>query len=376
MSIPSHEQLTAALATVHDPEIKRPITELGMVDIVEVDDAGLVRVTVLLTVSGCPMKDTIDRDVRRALSAVAGVTGVELTLGAMTDEQRAELQTNLRGGKPAKEIPFAQPGSLTKVFAIASGKGGVGKSSVTVNLALALAKAGRTVGIVDADIYGHSIPAMLGHRRPPADPGRGHDHAGADALGRLGDLDRHAQAAPRPGGRLARADARPRAGADARRRLLGRPRRPAARPAPGHRRHGDLARPAPAGTPRSWWSPRRRRPRPRSPSAPARWRSMLHQKVVGVLENMSFLVCPHCGPEHRLELFGSGGGDRVAATLTSGSATTSRAGADPDRGVAARGRRRGQARRRLRPDLRGRPGAHRGRRPDSTRADEVWQDAS
>src|SRR6476659_5492867 len=133
MSVPTTEQLTAALATVQDPEIKRPITELGMVDHLEIDDAGLVRVTVLLTVSGCPMKDTIDRDVRRALT---DVTGVELTLGAMTPEQRAELQTNLRGGKPAKEIPFAQPGSLTMIFAIASGKGGVGKSSVTVNLAL------------------------------------------------------------------------------------------------------------------------------------------------------------------------------------------------------------------------------------------------
>jgi ATP-binding protein involved in chromosome partitioning len=162
MSTPSRDRLTAALDTVHDPEIKRPITELGMVDSLEIDDAGLVRVTVLLTVSGCPLKDTIDRDVRRALGDVEGVTGVELTLGTMTAEQRAELQKNLRGGQAPKEIPFAQPGSLTKVFAIASGKGGVGKSSVTVNLAIALAKAGRTVGIVDADIYGHTVPAMFG----------------------------------------------------------------------------------------------------------------------------------------------------------------------------------------------------------------------
>ena len=162
MSTPTAEQLTAALATVQDPEIKRPITELGMVEHLEVDDAGLVRVTVLLTVSGCPMKDTIDRDVRGALAGVDGVTGVELTLGAMTSEQRAELQTNLRGGKPAKEISFAQPGSLTKIFAIASGKGGVGKSSLTVNLAVALANRGRAVGVVDADIYGHSVPRMLG----------------------------------------------------------------------------------------------------------------------------------------------------------------------------------------------------------------------
>src|SRR4029079_3232307 len=99
MSTPTVEQLTAALATVQDPEIKRPITELGLVDHLEVDGAGLVSVTVLLTVSGCPMKDTIDRDVRRALTAVEGVTGVELTLGAMTPEQRAEPPTNLRGCK-------------------------------------------------------------------------------------------------------------------------------------------------------------------------------------------------------------------------------------------------------------------------------------
>ena len=216
-----------------------------MVDHLEVDDAGLVRVTVLLTVSGCPMKDTIDRDVRRALGAVDGVTGVELTLGAMTAEQRAELQTNLRGGKPAKEIPFAQPGSLTKVFAIASGKGGVGKSSVTVNLALAMAKAGRTVGHRRRRHLRPLRPGDARHRRLPADPGRGHDHAGADAVRRLGDLDRDAQAAPRPGGRLARPDARPGARADAGRRLLGRPRRPPARPAARHRRHGDLAGPAP-----------------------------------------------------------------------------------------------------------------------------------
>src|SRR3954454_20895938 len=110
MSIPSTEQLTEALATVQDPEIKRPITDLGMVDHLEVDDAGRVRVTVLLTVSGCPMKDTIARAVHRAPPPVEGAPAAELTLGAMTAEQRAELQTSLRGGAPAKEIPFAQPG--------------------------------------------------------------------------------------------------------------------------------------------------------------------------------------------------------------------------------------------------------------------------
>ncbi|RYI99017.1 MAG: DUF59 domain-containing protein, partial [Actinomycetales bacterium] len=135
MSSPLHDQVVAALGTVNDPEIKRPITDLGMVDTVEIDDAGLVRLTVLLTVAGCPLKDTINRDVTTAVGGVPGVTGVELELGVMTAEQRAGLKDILSDGKAQREIPFAQPGSLTKVFAIASGKGGVGKSSVTVNLA-------------------------------------------------------------------------------------------------------------------------------------------------------------------------------------------------------------------------------------------------
>ena len=162
MSTPTLEQVNAALATVNDPEIKRPITDLGMVDTVEIDDAGVVHLTVLLTVAGCPLKDTINRDVTAAVTRVPGVTGVDLQLGVMSAEQRAGLQEVLRGGQAQREIPFAQPGNLTKVFAIASGKGGVGKSSVTVNLALAMAKQGLKVGVVDADIYGHSVPAMLG----------------------------------------------------------------------------------------------------------------------------------------------------------------------------------------------------------------------
>ncbi len=116
----------------------------------------------LLTVAGCPLKDTITRDVTAAVGGVAGVTAVDLTLGVMTAEQRSGLQEKLRGGQAQKEIPFARPDSLTKVYAIASGKGGVGKSSVTVNLAVAMAAQGLKVGIVDADIYGHSVPAMLG----------------------------------------------------------------------------------------------------------------------------------------------------------------------------------------------------------------------
>jgi ATP-binding protein involved in chromosome partitioning len=160
--MPTPEQVTAALSTVQDPEIHRPITELNMVESVDVRPDGVVAVRVLLTVSGCPLKDKITRDVTEAVSALDGVTGVVVDLGVMDDEQRAALQTQLRGGQAAREIPFAQPGSLTRVYAVASGKGGVGKSSVTANLAAAMAANGLKVGVVDADIYGFSIPRMLG----------------------------------------------------------------------------------------------------------------------------------------------------------------------------------------------------------------------
>ncbi len=152
----------SALDRVNDPEIRRPITELKMVSAVDVDPTGLVRVEVLLTVAGCPMRDTLHREVSAAVAAVPGVTGVQVELGVMSDEQRAALRDQLKGGQAEREIPFARPDSLTSVIAVASGKGGVGKSSVTVNLAAALTRLGRTVGVLDADIYGHSIPAMLG----------------------------------------------------------------------------------------------------------------------------------------------------------------------------------------------------------------------
>jgi ATP-binding protein involved in chromosome partitioning len=161
-SVPTDDLVMAALATVDDPEIRRPITELDMVRSVRVAPDGAVAVEVLLTVSGCPLRDEITRRVTSAVSQVPGVTSVAVDLGVMSDEQRRAMTARLRGGQPEKEIPFAKPGSLTKVFAVASGKGGVGKSSVTVNLAAAMAAAGRSVGVVDADIYGHSVPRMLG----------------------------------------------------------------------------------------------------------------------------------------------------------------------------------------------------------------------
>jgi len=161
MAAVTEEQIRTALDGVNDPEIKRPITELGMVDTITIEDHQIT-VRILLTVSGCPLKDTLTRDVTAAVGTVAPAAAVVVDMGVMSDEQRKDMQTMLRGGRADREVPFAQPGSLTKVYAIASGKGGVGKSTVTVNLALAMVKRGLKVGIVDADIYGHSIPDMLG----------------------------------------------------------------------------------------------------------------------------------------------------------------------------------------------------------------------
>jgi ATP-binding protein involved in chromosome partitioning len=168
MTAPTEDAIRAALATVSDPEIHRPITDLGMVESVAIDGAGGVDVGILLTTQGCPLRDRITRDVTAAVERVDGVTAVRVALGVMSDEQRQSLRTTLQGGRPAREIRFAQPGSLTQVYAIASGKGGVGKSSTTVNLAVALAQQGLSVGIVDADVYGHSMPRMLGVEHPPA----------------------------------------------------------------------------------------------------------------------------------------------------------------------------------------------------------------
>ena len=165
---PALDAIQTALATVSDPEIHRPITDLGMVKSVDVGDGGAVEIGIYLTTQGCPLKDRITRDVTAAVEKVPGVTSVRVSLDVMSDEQKQALRSKLQGGRPVRTIPFAQPGSLTRVFAVASGKGGVGKSSTTVNLAVAMAAQGLTVGVVDADVYGHSLPRMLGVQHSPS----------------------------------------------------------------------------------------------------------------------------------------------------------------------------------------------------------------
>ncbi|SFS53855.1 Mrp/NBP35 family ATP-binding protein [Saccharopolyspora flava] len=161
-SAPTEDAVRQALTKVEDPEIRKPITDLGMVKSVSVGDGGAVTVEVYLTVQGCPMRETITQRVNDAVAAVDGVSSVQVELDVMSDEQRSELRRSLRGDSEEPRIPFAEPGSMTRVYCVASGKGGVGKSSVTVNLAASMAARGLSVGVVDADIYGHSVPRMLG----------------------------------------------------------------------------------------------------------------------------------------------------------------------------------------------------------------------
>jgi ATP-binding protein involved in chromosome partitioning len=308
--------IRAALAQVIDPEIRRPITELGMVDAVSVGADGKVSITVLLTIAGCPMQSTIERDVRDAVAKLDGVGAVEVVLGEMNEEQRAGLRAQLQGGQAEREIPFASAESLTQVILVASGKGGVGKSSVTVNLALALAGKGRKVGILDADIYGHSVQQMLGlydvaptavddmilpvpfmglsvvsigmfkESRDQVIAWRGPmlDRALQQFLADVywGDLDYLIVDLPPGTGDVALSLGHKLPNAEV--LVVTSPQAAAAEVA---ERAGIMA-------------------------------SMLEQRLLGVIENMSYLetTCPHCGEPHRVDVFGGDGGAEVAAALT------------------------------------------------------------
>ena len=307
--MPTREQIEAALAGVQDPEIRRPITELGMVKDIRID-GGTVAVDVYLTVAGCPMRDEISNRVGAAVRALDGVTSVTVGLDVMSDEQRKAMRAKL--GAPQREIPFAQPGSLTRVYLIASGKGGVGKSSVTANLAASMVEQGLSVGVVDADVYGHSIPRMLAVEHPPTmveglimpqqgcgvrvismlpfKPGgvtqpvtwrgpmlhRALEQFLADVW--WGDLDVLLLDLPPGTGDMAISAAQLLPTAEV--VVVTTPQEAAAEVAV---RAGMVAK-------------------------------STHQRVAGVIENMSAFPCPHCGEP--VDLFGSGGGQRVADVLS------------------------------------------------------------
>ena len=308
---PDSDAIHAALATVNDPEINRPITEIGMLKSVDIRKGGVVEVGVYLTVEGCPMRSTITDRVIDAVMKVPDVSKVDVHLDVMNDDQRAELKKLLRGGNQ-KEISFTQPGSTTKIFAIASGKGGVGKSSVTANLAVSLASQGLTVGLLDADVYGHSIPRILGATNPPTmvegmlmppqaygvrlismlpfKPGgvetpvafrgpmlhRALEQFLSDVF--WGDLDVLLLDLPPGTGDIAISTAQ----------LL--PHTEIVVVTTPQLGSSDVA--VRAGT----------------------LAEQTHQKVLGVVENMSSFPCPHCGEP--LDLFGVGGGDLVAEQLS------------------------------------------------------------
>ncbi len=175
-----NDRLVDALRPVEDPELHRSIVDLGMLRRAELAGDGTAHILVALTVAGCPLRNEIQNRVTGAVETLDGVTGVQLEFTVMTDDERENLRRTLHGDaastagqSPAhghaegRKIPFAETGSKTRPLLISSGKGGVGKSSVTTNLAVALAQAGHSVGVVDADIYGYSIPRMLGTDRPP-----------------------------------------------------------------------------------------------------------------------------------------------------------------------------------------------------------------
>jgi ATP-binding protein involved in chromosome partitioning len=306
----------AALSQVIDPEIRKPITELGMVDSIAITGTE-VDVHILLTIPGCPLAATIEQDVQQAVAALDGVDTVNVTLGAMNDEQRAAVREKLQGDRPADNpIPFAQEGNTTRVILVSSGKGGVGKSSLTVNLALAIAERGQRVGILDADIYGHSVINLLGlyEAEPTAVDGmilpipymgmsvisigmfkssrdqviawRGPmlDRALQQFLGDVfwGDLDVLLIDLPPGTGDVALSLGHKLPNAEV--LVVTTPQSGAAEVA---ERAGVMA-------------------------------AMLEQKLIGVVENMSYLpyVCPNCGAEHRVDVFAAGGGAEVAAALT------------------------------------------------------------
>jgi len=307
--MPTQEEVRQALRNVLDPEIGKPIEDVGMLKGIEVDN-GLVRVYVLLTIAGCPLKDRIDTDVRAAVGPILDAgQRVEVILGEMNEDQRKELVTRLRGGTaPVEQRTFFADGDTT-VIAVASGKGGVGKSTVTVNLAAALAAEGHRVGIVDVDVWGFSVPRMMGVSGRPVGfnnmilPLEAHGvriismgffvpeeqpviwrgpmlhKAVQQFLGDVywGELDFLLADLPPGTGDVSISVAGFLPGAQM--LVVTTPQEAARKVA---ERAGKMA-------------------------------VQTHLKVMGVVENMSYFVCPHCG--ERTHVFGEGGGQEAAQTL-------------------------------------------------------------
>jgi ATP-binding protein involved in chromosome partitioning len=303
----TEEQVRQALRQVNDPEIGKPIEDLGMLQGIRVED-GTVTVQILLTVAGCPLKDRIDSDVRAALAPLEGIRHVEILLGEMTGEQREGLVQSLRGGGPQQQQTFFTDGK-TQVVAVASGKGGVGKSSITVNIAAAMAAEGHRVGVLDADVWGFSVPRMMGVSGQPVGfnnmilPLEAHGvriismgffvpedqpviwrgpmlhKAVQQFLGDVywGELDFLLCDLPPGTGDVSLSMASFLPGASM--LVVTTPQEAARRVA---ERAGKMA-------------------------------AQVRQRVVGVIENMSWFVCPHCGG--REMVFGEGGGREAADTL-------------------------------------------------------------
>jgi ATP-binding protein involved in chromosome partitioning len=305
--MPTKDEVRQALRQVLDPDIGKPIEDVGMLKDIAVDDDGVVTVYVLLTIEGCPLKDRINTDVNNAVRQLPGVSDVRVMLGTMTDDQRQELVTSLRGGAPPQQQFFTD--GRTSVIAVASGKGGVGKSSVTVNLACALAAEGHRVGIVDVDVWGFSVPRMMGVTGKPVGfnnmimPLESHGvkvismgffvpeetpviwrgpmlhKAVQQFLGDVywGDLDFLLADLPPGTGDVSLSMAGFLPGAQM--LVVTTPQEAARKVA---ERAGKMA-------------------------------VQTHLSVLGVIENMSYFVCPHCG--ERTSIFGEGGGQEAADTL-------------------------------------------------------------
>ena len=311
--------IQAGLASVKDPELGQSIADLGMVGSIDIDESANVTVTILLTTLLCPMKHQLAEDVTRVVMEVEGVHSVEVEMSVMSDQQRDELRGKLRGTQTQAQIQFTQPDSQTRVIAVASGKGGVGKSSLTVNLACSLAGLGYNVGVLDADVYGHSVPDLLGI---PEDEGP----FSIDGMDLMLPVQAHGLKVMSIGMMKSSRD------------QVVAWRGPVVDRAIGQFLTDVFWGPLdfllidlPPGTGDTAIGLGQKLPNaevvvvttPQLAATEVAERagtmaSMMSQRVIGVVENMSYLeaICPHCGKPHRIDVFGSGGGQQVAGALT------------------------------------------------------------